>query len=92
MGEGAALLVDRLLPRCGYRQWVLSFAGPMAVRLGYDAARLSRVSRCFARAVMASLRRLGSWATHPWRVRSAADDSLRVELEPLEADTEIALE
>ncbi len=57
MGEGAAWLVDGLLPRCGYRQWVLSFAGPMAVRLGYDAALLARVSRCFARAVMASLRR-----------------------------------
>jgi len=57
MGEGAALLVDRLLPRCGYRQWVLSFGGQVAVRLGYDAALLARVSRCFARAVMGSLRR-----------------------------------
>jgi len=36
---------------------VLSFGGPMAVRLGYHAALLARVSRCFARAVMASLRR-----------------------------------
>ncbi|MBM4247825.1 MAG: transposase, partial [Deltaproteobacteria bacterium] len=57
MSEGAALLVDRLLPRCGYRQWVLSFGGSMAVRLGYDATLLARVSRCFARAVMGSLRR-----------------------------------
>jgi hypothetical protein len=57
MSEGAALLVDRLLPRCGYRQWVLSFGGQVAVRLGYDAALLARVSRCFARAVMGSLRR-----------------------------------
>jgi hypothetical protein len=57
MSEGAALLVDRLLPRCGYRQWVLSFGGQVAVRLGYDTALLARVSRCFARAVMGSLRR-----------------------------------
>ena len=31
--EGAALLVDHVLPAVGYRQWVLSFPGPMAVRL-----------------------------------------------------------
>lgn len=36
MAEGAALLVDHVLPAVGYRQWVLSFQGPMAVRLGYD--------------------------------------------------------
>ena len=35
--RGAALLVDHVLPAVGYRQWVLSFPGPMAVRLGYDA-------------------------------------------------------
>jgi hypothetical protein len=29
----AALLVDHVLPAVGYRQWVLSFPGPMAVRL-----------------------------------------------------------
>jgi hypothetical protein len=33
MAEGAALLVDHVLPAVGYRQWVLSFPGPMAVRL-----------------------------------------------------------
>ncbi len=57
MSEGAALLVDRLLPPCGYRQWVLSFSGSLAVRLGYDRALLARVTRCFARAVMNSVRR-----------------------------------
>ena len=30
MAEGAALLVDHVLPKVGYRQWVLSFAGPLA--------------------------------------------------------------
>ena len=33
MAQGAALLVDHVLPAVGYRQWVLSFPGPMAVRL-----------------------------------------------------------
>ena len=33
MAEGAALLVDHVLPAVGYRQWVLSFPGPLAVRL-----------------------------------------------------------
>ena len=33
MAEGAALLVDHVLPAVGYRQWMLSFPGPMAVRL-----------------------------------------------------------
>jgi hypothetical protein len=42
MAEGAALLVDHVLPAVGYRQWVLSFPGPMAVRLGYDAPLLTR--------------------------------------------------
>jgi len=36
MAEGAALLVDHVLPAVGYRQWVLSFSGPLAVRLGYE--------------------------------------------------------
>jgi len=30
MAEGAALLVDHVLPAVGYRLWVLSFGGPMA--------------------------------------------------------------
>ena len=41
MAEGAALLVDRVLPKVGYRQWVLSYPGPLAVRLGYDAKLLA---------------------------------------------------
>jgi hypothetical protein len=56
MAEGAALLVDHVLPAVGYRQWVLSFEGPMAVRLGYDQALLARVAEAFARALMHDMR------------------------------------
>jgi hypothetical protein len=55
--EGAALLVDHVLPAVGYRQWVLSFPGPMAVRLGYDAPLLAAVAGRLARAVMQDMRR-----------------------------------
>jgi len=57
MAEGAALLVDHVLPAVGYRQWVLSFPGPMAVRLGYDAPLLAAVAGRLARAVMQDMRR-----------------------------------
>jgi hypothetical protein len=56
MAEGAALLVDHVLPKVGYRQWVLSFAGPPAVRLGYDQALLAAVAESLARAVMQDMR------------------------------------
>lgn len=57
MAEGAALLVDRVLPAVGYRQWVLSFPGPMAVRLGYDHTLLARVAESLAQAVTQDIRR-----------------------------------
>src|SRR5690606_24339424 len=57
MAEGAALLVDEVLPPVGYRQWVLTFEGSMAVRLGYDSELLCRVSRCFAHRVSQHVRR-----------------------------------
>ncbi len=45
--EAAALLVEHRLSEVPWRQWVLSFEGPMAVRLGYDRALLGRVrQRC----------------------------------------------
>ena len=56
MAEGAALLVDHVLPAVGYRQWVLSFTGRMAVRLGYDQVLLAKVAEAFARAVMHDMR------------------------------------
>jgi len=56
MAEGAALLVDHVLPVVGYWQWVLSFTGPMAQRLGYDPALLAEVAGALARAVMHDMR------------------------------------
>ena len=57
MAEGAALMVDHRLPAVPYRQWVLSFEGSMAVRLGYDSNLLRRVCQRFAHRIMAALRR-----------------------------------
>ena len=42
----------RPMPAVGYRQWVLSFPGPMAVRLGYDAPLLAAIAGRLAQAVM----------------------------------------
>ena len=47
MAEGAALLVDHVLPPVGYRQWVLSFSGPLHLHSattvdGRDRKRLTR--------------------------------------------------
>lgn len=49
LAEGAALLVDHVLPAVGNRQRVLSFEGPMAQRLGYDRALLAEVAGALAR-------------------------------------------
>ena len=57
MAEGAALLVDHVLPAVGYRQWVLSFQGSLAVCLGYDQSLLATVAERLARAVMQDMRR-----------------------------------
>jgi len=57
MAGGAALLVDHVLPAVGYRQWVLSFSGPLAVRLGYDREFLAAVSGCLRRSVLRDIRR-----------------------------------
>jgi hypothetical protein len=57
MGETAALLVDHRLPAVPWHQWVLSFEGPMAVRLGYYANLLALVCERFAKRVMQAFRR-----------------------------------
>jgi hypothetical protein len=57
MCETAALLVDHRLPAVPWRQWVLSFEGSMAVRLGYDKRLLTLVCQRFAKRVMQTLRR-----------------------------------
>jgi len=51
------LLVDHVLPAVDYRQWVLSFSGTVAVRLGYDRELLAAVSERLARAVLQDMRR-----------------------------------
>jgi len=56
MCESAALLVEHRLPAVPWRQWVLSFEGPMATRLGYDKRLLGRVCQGFAKRVMQTLR------------------------------------
>ena len=71
MAEGAALMVDHVLPAVGYRQWVLSFEGPLGVRLGYDRALLAKVAERLARAVMQDMR----WSAKE-RYRLATVESL----------------
>jgi len=48
MAEGAALLVDHVLPAVGYRQWVLSFEGPLAVRVDPPGVRAGLEDRSCA--------------------------------------------
>lgn len=56
MGESAALMVDHRLPAVPYRQWVLSFSGGLATRLGYDRQLLSGVCERFAHRAMQAVR------------------------------------
>jgi len=48
---------DHVLLPVGYRQWALSFSGPLAVRLGYDRELLRAVSGRLDRAVLQDMRR-----------------------------------
>lgn len=57
MCETAANWVDGLLPAVPYRQWVLSFDSPLAVRLGYDSGALGVVCRSWTRRVMQRIAR-----------------------------------
>ena len=74
MAEGAALMVDHVLLAVGYRQWVMSFEGPLAARLGYDRALLAKVAERLARAVMQDMRwsakERHGLATSTWTPRS----------------------
>ena len=53
MADGAAHLVDRVLPRIRLRQWVVTFPGWLAVRLAFDASLCAAVIRVFARVLSA---------------------------------------
>jgi len=57
MGETAALLVDHLLPEVNYRHVTLTFAGPLATRLGYNKTLLSKILQLAGRRIDSQLRR-----------------------------------
>jgi hypothetical protein len=57
MHDTAAHLVDRVLPRAPYRQWVLSLPRRVRFLLARDASLLGQVLRIFLRAVFAWQRR-----------------------------------
>ncbi len=57
MCETASLWVKHQLPAVGYRQWVVSFDGPMAVRLGYNRDLLNAVCRVLSARLTQWLRR-----------------------------------
>ena len=57
MADGAAHLVDRVLPRAPYRQWTLSLPYRVRYRIGADSALLSKVLSVFLRTLFAWQRR-----------------------------------
>jgi hypothetical protein len=57
MAEVAAHLVDRVLPRAPYRQWVLSLPFARRYRVAYDASLSRAVAGAFWRAVFSYYRR-----------------------------------
>lgn len=71
MQDGAAHLVDRVLPHLGYRQWVMSFPKWLRVHLAFDTELASQVLQIVTRAIFSwqhrKARSLGFIAT-----RSAA--------------------
>jgi len=59
MASTAAHLVDRVLPRVPFRQWVLSVPIPLRYRIAFERALCRRVRNVFVRAVLGFLRRRG---------------------------------
>src|SRR5206468_2629463 len=57
MYDGAAFLVDRVLPRTPFRQWVMSFPKRVRLHLALDAQLASRVLAVLLRAVFVWQRR-----------------------------------
>jgi hypothetical protein len=55
-GRGRGVAGRPRAPAVGYRQWVLAFPDPMAVRLGHDAPLLAAIAGRLARAVMQDMR------------------------------------
>jgi len=59
MSDGAAHLVDRVLPSAGYRQLVLSFPYPLRFHLARDPGFLSAMLGGFLKSVFAWQRQRG---------------------------------
>jgi len=59
MASTAAHLVDRVLPRVPFRQWVLSVPIRLRYRIAFDRDLCRRVRNIFVRAVLGLLRRRG---------------------------------
>jgi len=59
MASTAAHLVDRVLPRVPFRQWVLSLPIRLRYRVAFDRELCRRVRNIFVRAVLGFLRRRG---------------------------------
>jgi hypothetical protein len=57
MAQGAANLLDHVLPRVGLRQFVLTVPFPLRARLAYDGKLLSAVGRVFVDSVLGWYRR-----------------------------------
>jgi hypothetical protein len=62
MASTAAHLVDRVLPRVPFRQWVLSLPIQLRYRIAFDRELCRRVRNIFVRAVLGFLRRRGQEA------------------------------
>ncbi|MBU1699153.1 MAG: hypothetical protein KJ927_04460 [Candidatus Eisenbacteria bacterium] len=59
--DTSAWLVDQLLPKAGYRQWVLTFPWTLRFRLAADRALLTTLLRVFLQVLFAWQRRRGRW-------------------------------
>lgn len=57
MAQGAANLLDHVLPKVGLRQFVLTVPFPLRARLAYDGKLLSAVGRVFVDSVLGWYRR-----------------------------------
>lgn len=58
MSETAAILVDQVLPKAPYRQWVLTVPVPLRYLVAYDPELMSEVIKIYVRAVTAHLVRV----------------------------------
>ena len=78
MNDCAAHLVDRVLPRANYRQWVVTFPRRVRYHLAADPKLASRASRVVLRTIFGWQRRIARGLRHrPGRARVARVQSPR---------------